>query len=355
MITRFGKYLSVWLAVFCLCLFSMANSLSALAATTDDISSTGLNYPSTLAAGKGFALKGVVTSSESKIVRLEAGVYKNGKMITGRNWNPNKKSIDFKWYVNPYVEFGTLVAGSYTYKVTATNNTVKKTLLEVSFDVTPAAAVSDKLSCKGCKYPTTLIMGKGFALRGVVSSQTSKITKLQVGVFDADNKMVTGRSYNPKSKSVDIRWSINPHVKFGTLPVGTYSYRIVAANAAGEETLLNQTFTIDPAPAASDKITSSGLTAPTLLIKGRGFALKGIVSSQTSKLTNLTAGVFDGSGNMLTGRSFNPKEKSVDFRWYIDPHVKFGSLGIGTYTYKVIATNGTETSTLLEAAFEVVE
>jgi len=455
------------MTIFCLLYFaSIVNMPFALAAATDDdnISSANLNYPTTLTAGKGFSLKGFVTSEGSKIVRLEAGVYKSGKMVTGRSWNPNAKSVDFRWYVNPFVEFGKLSAGSYSYKVTATNATVKKTLLDVSFEVTPAPAVSDNLTATGCNFPDSLTKGKGFALRGVIKSQTSKITMLQAGVFDGNNKMITGRSYNPKAKSVDIRWAVNPKVKFGTLSVGTYTYRIIASNAAGEKTLLNETFEVsapDPvsddltasgcnhpteivkgrgfalrgvvksqssklskltvgvydeddnwvtgrsfnpkakavdfrwlinpfvkfgslnagtytyqitasnaageetllreafsvvaAPAASDKLSASGLTAPTLLIKGRGFALKGHVSSQTSNISNLTAGVYNSNGKMLTGRTFNPKAKLVDFRWYIDPHVKFGSLDVGTYTYKVTATNGAETSTLLEAAFEVVE
>ncbi len=462
--TKFGKGLIAWLSVLCLCFLSVVVAPSALAVVTDDITSESLNSPTAITAGKSFALKGVVTSMESKIIRLEAGVYQNGKMVTGRSWNPNAKSVDFRWYVNPYVVFGKLSAGSYSYKVTATNNSVKKTLLDASFEVTPAPAVSDNLSATGCNFPESLTKGKGFSLRGVIASQSSKIIKLQAGVFDGNGNMITGRSYNPKAKSVDLRWTVNPHVKFGTLGAGTYTYKIIAANAAGEQTLLNETFEVaapDPvsddlsasgcnypaeivkgkgfslrgvvksqsskltnltagvydedgnlvtgrsfnpkakvvdlrwlvnpyvkfgslavgaytyqitatnaagsktllsetftvvaAPAASDKLSSSGLNAPTLLIKGRGFALKGVVSSQTSKITNLTAGVFDANGNMLTGRSFNPKAKSVDLRWYIDPHVKFGALGIGAYTYKVIATNDAGASTLLEAAFEVVE
>jgi hypothetical protein len=326
------------------------------AGTGDDVTASGCNYPTTIAEGKGFALKGIVSSESSKIVRLEAGVYDSkGNMLTGRSWNPGSKSIDFRWYVNSYVEFGKLTAGSYTYKITATNGSVKKTLLSQTFDVTASAKAPDGLSAKGCNSPTSLTKGKGYALRGTVLSQSSKITNITAGVYDKNGNMVTGRSYNPKARSVDIKWKVNPYVKFGTLDVGTYTYKIIATNGEGQKTLLSQEFEVKAPDPVSDKLSSSGLSAPSLLIKGRGFYLRGIVSSQTSKINQLTAGVFDANGNMLTGRSWNPKAKSVDFRWLVNEHVKFGTLELGIYTYKVVATNDGGTSTLLEASFQVVE
>ena len=352
--TRFGKCLSAWVIVFCLCFVSVVAAPPALAIVTDDITSTDLNFPTTLTAGKAFALRGIVASEESKIIRLEAGAYKNGKMVTGRSWNPNAKSVDFRWYVNPFVEFGKLSAGSYSYKVTATNSSVKRVLLDVSFEVTPAPAVSDTLTAAGCNFPDTLTQGKGFALRGVVSSQTTKITKLQVGVFDESGKMVTGRSYNPKVRSVDIRWAINPHVKFAKLDAGTYTYRIIAKNAAGEQTLLSEMFDVGAPDPVSDELSTSGCNYPSEIVKGKGFALRGIVKSQSSKLTNVTVGVYDEDDNRITGRSFNPKAKAVDFRWLINPFVKFGSLDVGTYTYQISATNAAGEETLLSETFEVV-
>lgn len=322
----------------------------------DDLKASGCNYPTTLIKGKGFALRGVITSQTSNITKLSVGVYdKDGKMLTGRSWNPKAKIVDLKWAANPFVKFGKLTVGTYTYKITVKNASGQKTLVNEEFEVLAPEPVSDDLSATGCNYPTSLEKGKGFALRGVVRSQSSKITKLTAGVFDENNKMLTGRSWNPKAKSVDLKWSVNPFVKFGKLAVGTYTYKIIATNAAGQETLLSEEFEVTPPAPVPDKLVGSSLNAPKLLIKGRGFALKGIVSSQTSKIKNLTAGVFDSEDNMLTGRSWNPKAKSVDLRWYVNPYVKFGTLAVGTYTYKVIATNDAGTKTLLEAEFEVVK
>jgi hypothetical protein len=357
MVSRFGKFITLCSAVllsFLLCFSAVPAAVAA--GSGDDVTASGCNYPTAIEEGKSFALKGTVSSESSKIVRLEAGVYNSqGHMLTGRSWNPKAKSIDLRWYVNPYVEFGKLAAGTYTYKIAATNGSVKKTLLSQSFEVTPGAKAADGLSAQGCNSPTSLTKGKGYALRGKVVSQSSKITNITAGVYDRNLNLVTGRSFNPKAKSVDIRWKVNPYVKFGTLDVGTYSYKIIATNGEGQKTLLSQDFEVKAADPVSDKLSASGMSAPSLLIKGRGFYLRGIVSSQTSKISQLTAGVFDANGTMLTGRSWNPKAKSVDFRWLVNEHVKFGSLELGTYTYKVIATNDGGSSVLLEASFQVVE
>ncbi len=357
MISRFGKIITACSAFF-LALFMCFSIMPAAMAlgSGDDVTAAGCNYPTTLEEGKSFALKGTVSSESSEIVRLEAGAYDSkGNMLTGRSWNPKAKSIDLRWYVNPHVEFGKLTAGTYTYKITATNGSVKKTLLSQTFEVKPRLKTPDGLSAKGCNSPTSLTKGKGYALRGTVLSQSSKITNITVGVYDKNGNLVTGRSYNPKAKSVDIRWKVNPYVKFGTLDVGTYTYKIIATNGEGQKTLLSQEFEVKAPDPVSDKLSASGLSAPSLLIRGRGFYLRGVVSSQTSKLSQLTAGVFDANGNMLTGRSWNPKAKSVNFRWFVNEHVKFGTLELGTYTYKVVATNDSGTSTLLEASFQVVE
>ncbi len=337
-------------------LLSQSFTVTPKAIEADDLSSSGCNFPTTLTKGKGFSLRGVVSSKSSLITNLTAGVFdKDGDMLTGRSWNPKAKAVDIRWYVNAYVKFGQLVEGTYTYKIIATNNEGQKTLLIKDFVVEAPVAISDKLTASGCNHPTTLTKGKGFSLRGVVSSQSSSITNLTAGVFDGKGSMLTGRNWNPKAKKVDLRWYVNSYVKFGTLVEGTYTYKIIATNAKGQKTLLSETFQVTPAAATSDKLSSSGLNAPNLLIKGRGFYLRGVVFSQTSKIKGLTAGVFDSNGTMLTGRSWNPKAKSVDFRWYVNPHVKFGTLGAGTYTYKVVATNDGGQATLLEETFEVVE
>ncbi len=337
-------------------ILSQSFEVTPRAKTPDGLSAKGCNAPSSLTKGKGFALRGTVLSQSSKITNLTAGVYdKNGNLITGRSYNPKARSVDIRWKVNPYVKFGTLSVGTYTYKIIATNAEGQKTLFSQDFEVKAPDPVSDKLSASNLNHPTSLSKDKGFPLRGVVSSQSSKISNLTAGVFDGNGNMLTGRSFNPKAKSVDLRWYVNSYVKFGKLVEGTYTYKVIATNAAGQETLLSESFAVTPADPVSDKLTSSGLSAPTLLIKGRGFYLRGVVSSQTSKINQLTAGVFDANGNMLTGRSWNPKAKSVDFRWYVNEHVKFGILELGTYTYKVVASNDAGTSTLLEASFEVVE
>ncbi len=337
-------------------ILSQAFTVTPKPPASDNLTVSGCNYPNEIAEGKGFSLRGIVSSQISKMSWLEVGVYdEDGNMITGRSWNPKAKKVDLRFLVNSYVKFSKLDTGYYTYRITATNDAGKTVLINEAFEVIPREPISDDLTIGSHNHPSEIVKGKGFALKGMIKSQSSKITKVVAGVFDDNDNMLTGRSFNPKAKTVDIRWLINPYVKFGKLDVGTYTYRVSATNASGEETLLEEEFIVTPAAAATDKISASGLNAPKLLLKGRGFYLRGVVKSQSSKLTNITAGVYDSDGNMLTGRSWNPKDKSIDFRWYVNPYVKFGTLDIGSYTYKVTATNGNGTSTLLEEIFEVVK
>lgn len=102
----------------------------------------------------------------------------------------------------------------------------------------------------------------------------------------------------------------------------------------------------------NNNISISGQNAPGTLNVGNVFSISGTVSSG-SKLTNVTAGVYDQNGNMKTGRSTNPGSNSYNIKG-LDNYVYFNHLAAGIYQYKVIASNSSKTVTLVSKVFVVL-
>ena len=100
---------------------------------------TGANWPTTLVAGQSFSIAGKI-SSDTNLTNVTAGVYtsaSNGTMKIGKSANPNAKTYNLKT-LDPSVKFGKLSAGSYYYRVTASNAAGKITLVNKKFTVMPS-------------------------------------------------------------------------------------------------------------------------------------------------------------------------------------------------------------------------
>ena len=232
--------------------------------------------------------------------------------------------------------------GSYTYRVMATNGTTTKTVLSESF-----AVANDGLSITDYNYPTSLTQGSIFSIYGTVSSESSNITGLTVGVYDTSGNLKTGTTVNPNTRRYDLR-NVDPYISFGTLSAGTYFYRVIAKNAAGTTTLVDQSFTV----ISNDVLSVQEYTYPISLVQGSFFSVRGTVSSQSSNITSLTVGVYDASGNLKTGTTVNPGTKSYNLQ-NVDANVSFNILSPGTYKYKIVAANASGTSVLASRTFTV--
>lgn len=101
----------------------------------DTITASGYNYPTSLKKGQAFSIYGTVTSSSSNIKSLTCGVYTTGGSLkTGKTVSPNAKSYNLK-NVDAYVYFNNLAAGTYDYKVIATNSAGTTTVINKRFTV----------------------------------------------------------------------------------------------------------------------------------------------------------------------------------------------------------------------------
>lgn len=107
----------------------------------DSLSLYSYNYPTSLDVGKVFSIYGTVSSEYSNITSLTVGVYNtSGSMETGKTVYPNAKSYSIS-NVDAYVKFNVLPAGTHYYRITATNASGTKQLLNKSFTVVGAPVV----------------------------------------------------------------------------------------------------------------------------------------------------------------------------------------------------------------------
>ena len=328
------------------------------AAQTDDALTLtdGTVVPDTLEPGETFGVTGTVTSAASAITSLTVGVYDaDAQFVTGKTVTPETESVDLS-ELDAFVEFDSLDEGTYTYAVIASNaaNTNSK-LYAKKFTIGSGESVSDEIAISGSNdVPAAIEPGTALNVTGTVTSASSDLTAVTVGVYGADGKFVTGKSINPKTASFDLS-ALDRFVEFDRLPAGEYRFAVIASNAALEnKTLVNKAFkvsgeTVKATNGSTDVLTITGASGiPSALELGAGLSVTGIVNSLTSDLTALTAGVYDANGNFVTGKTINPSAKSYDIA-KLDAYIAFDQLPAGKYTYAVIASNAENTNTTLQS------
>ena len=223
-------------------------------AATSSFSLTGETYPTSLTKGQSFGLTGTIKSTVT-IDRVTVGVYNEdtGKWVDGavyREYNLGTKTFNITT-ADPYIKFGTLANGSYTYRVWVKD--VKgnsKYVLKKAFTVGTGTAASS-FSVTGANYPTTLAKGKSFSIKGTVKS-VYKISRVTVGVYNEDKgAWVTGavvRKYNLGTTSYDIS-KADDSIAFGELDNGNYTYRVWVKDVKGKSKyVLKKAFTVTAEP-----------------------------------------------------------------------------------------------------------
>lgn len=213
---------------------------SNTAPVNDTITGSGINAPGSLKVGQTFSITGTITSASSNLTNVSAGVYTtSGTLKTGRSVNPGSRTYNLSG-IDPYVYFNDLSAGTYVYKVMATNAKGTTTLKNQTFTV---GTVSDNLSIANYNTPSNIKKGSYFSIKGTITSQSSNITSVNCGVFNSSGTRVTGKTVTPNAKSYNLV-NIDPYVYFNNLETGTYTYKVIAKNAAGQKTLVSKTFSV---------------------------------------------------------------------------------------------------------------
>ena len=177
---------------------------------------------------------------------MTVGVYdSNNKLVTGKTVAPNAKTYNVR-NLDAYVSFGDLKAGTYYYKVIASNaaNT-NVAVVNQKFTVSDGSTTTtDKLSITGGVTIPNIKVGNVVSIRGTVTSASSNLKSVTVGVYDSNNKLVTGKTATPNAKTYNVR-NLDAYVSFGDLKAGTYYYRVFATNATTTNfPVVEQKFTV---------------------------------------------------------------------------------------------------------------
>jgi hypothetical protein len=105
-------------------------------------------------------------------------------------------------------------------------------------------------------------------------------------------------------------------------------------------------------PGMAAQITISGETAPEVLEQGVRFGVSGRVESGLT-LLDVTAGVYDASGELVMGSNIQPEAAGYDLA-ALNNTLCFQYLQPGIYEYRVTATNADHTQTLIDRWFTIL-
>ncbi len=373
----------------------------------------GYSCPTTLTQGSSFIVKGIITSATaisdvSVTVLDESGT----KHIGASAALTDGKTYYCLSYLDDAILFGTLDAGTYTYKVTATDSSGKSTLLKETFTVTGSSSeekettdttteeststssgslslVTTKTVADGSYYyirsaaDTSLCLwaksgaktdGTAMVLAAKTNNKYKKFKFIYAGdgwyyikdvgsgkyVSVENNASSAGAKVVQTTKSAACTWQVLPDAD------GTYAFvpscatdtqLCISTAADGSQAKIETASTASTSrwtlTKAYKAATITGATTPTTLKVGSGFTIKGSIKS-TTKITSVTVAVYDADNNKVLSKTVKPNKKTYSLS-KLDASVKFGTLSKGTYTYKVTATNRWGTKTLVSAGFQVTK
>ncbi len=309
----------------------------------------GTSVPATISVGKGVSVKGTVASANSNLTSLTVGVYDaSGKLVTGKTVEPNAKTYNVSKLDND-VLFNKLAAGTYNYKVIASNGVNKNSeLTNQTFTVSDGKDVMT--IANGTNVPDTLKKGAMVSVKGIVTSASSNMSSVTVGVYDSNKKLVTGKTAVPNAKTYDVS-KLDNYVEFNKLPNGNYTYMVFATNATNNNyVIVNKNFTVGSETKTSTTDNASnnsastnkgvtltgGTSIPETISRGSAVSVKGTVSSD-STIKAVTVAVYNTNNQLVLSKSVAPNTKSYDLK-NVDKYIEFNKLGTGKYIYRVAVT-----------------
>ncbi len=373
---------------------------------TDFATLSGQSKPATMTEGDAFTVAGTVSSS-TNLTYVTVAVYDtSGSKVIGKTVSPGTTTYSLS-NLDSSLKFGSLDPGVYEYVITATNRAGEAELYSKKFIVlSKSRTVSDGIYYIRSKKNTSYCLGLASTASGA-NAQLAAYVKDEAYQFcltyDADGyyyitsvksglylsvkslSSATGANILQTEASQATRWQVlydgascyyfvpecattccmylldktavagqNIELKTAnTITSQRWKLTVVSttastetetdAEAAEEETAEEEEATAPPIANAS---------TPSTMKAGSAFTITGKITSET-KLTSVTAAVYDTNGKQVIGKTVKPGAKTYDLA-NVDNSIKFGSLSAGVYKYKVTATNSAGETTLVSKTFIVL-
>lgn len=207
--------------------------------------------------------------------------------------------------------------------------------------------VASTMKISDASRPSSLIVGSPFGVTGVVESNY-RIKSVNVSITNSSGKKVISKTAKPNTWAYNMS-GLDYQVRFGTLPKGTYTYKVTATDEKKTSTLVKASFKVIAKPKST--LAISNYTAPTSIKKGSPFVLKGSVSSNKT-ITSVTIQVVNTSGKAVIKASSSNRTTYFNIA-KLDLKVRFGTLAKGTYYYRITATDTAQTKRLVNKKFTV--
>ncbi len=124
------------------------------------------------------------------------------------------------------------------------------------FRLAETKPVVSSMTASGYTYPTSLVMGTAFSLKGIVQSRYAMASLTAAVVRERDNQVLLQKTAAPGQYRYDLS-GVDAAIRFGSLAVGNYYYRVTVKDIKGVvKTVINRRFSVYIPSGAGTKILS---------------------------------------------------------------------------------------------------
>ncbi len=197
----------------------------------------------------------------------------------------------------------------------------------------------------------TLYKGDSYGLRGYAHASI-EMTEITATIWDSTKENILQQiTAVPEELDYAISGRINSNLHFGSLPLGSYHYTLIAKTALSEEQWADTSFTIVPPPL---RIFIQNLSLPSGLIRaGESTSISGTIISNYS-ITSVTIKIIDNADGTIT-RTFNATPNQLEYALAAaNASLNLSALPYSNYSIQIIAVSNGETKTLCSSDFDPV-
>ena len=191
------------------------------------------------------------------------GTFKNGASVTvvlnaelkgsSTDWYKVKVGSNYYFACAEWIKVGKT---SKTTNLAAVAAPVPETTPDVEEEEEPELPAKPVIESSGLTYPKTLLQGMSFGLSGVISCDRD-MEKARFGILNSKGKWIIDVKRDIDEDTFYVS-EVDPAVKFGTLTVGTYTYRGYVYVNGKAYRVINKKFTVKKGN-GGEKLTATAI------------------------------------------------------------------------------------------------